>query len=102
MRTLYRSLKRYPSHFGDNVVANTATSPPGPIDGGRVDAFLLFLQNFDLHPVTDSMLALSLEGLNLLMVVGSETKVVNREDFEQRGLLLGEVVEVAQDLGPLH
>lgn len=43
--------------------------------------------------------ALPPEELDLLADVGGEAEVVNGEDFEQRGQLLGEVVEVARDLG---
>ncbi|RWV84804.1 hypothetical protein GW17_00053450 [Ensete ventricosum] len=50
---------------------------------------------FDLHPVsfgvTDSMPVLLLEELYLLVIISSRAEVINREDFGQRGLLLGEI-----------
>ncbi|RWW00889.1 hypothetical protein GW17_00036114, partial [Ensete ventricosum] len=61
---------------------------------------------FDLCPVsfgiTDSMLVLALEELDLLTVIDSEAKVINKEEFRQCGPLLGEVMEVARNLGELH
>ncbi|RRT42607.1 hypothetical protein B296_00033315 [Ensete ventricosum] len=61
---------------------------------------------FDLHPVSfgviDSMPILPLEELDLLIVVSSGVEVINREDFEQCGPLLREVMEVARDLGVLR
>ncbi|RWW53364.1 hypothetical protein BHE74_00040153 [Ensete ventricosum] len=79
-----------------------------PIDSD--DAFFMirdmFLQKFDLHPVsfgvTDSMPILPLEELDLLIVVGSGVEVINREDSGQCGPLLREVMEVARDLGALR
>ncbi|RRT69240.1 hypothetical protein B296_00021272 [Ensete ventricosum] len=56
---------------------------------------------FDLHPVsfgiTDSMPVLLLEELCLLAIISSRAKVVNREDFGQRGPLLEEEELVPAD-----
>ncbi|RRT41661.1 hypothetical protein B296_00051379, partial [Ensete ventricosum] len=45
---------------------------------------------------------LSSEELDLLADMGSEVEVINGEDFEQCGQLLGEVMEEACDLGTPH
>ncbi|RWW57172.1 hypothetical protein BHE74_00036056 [Ensete ventricosum] len=67
-----------------------------------------FIERDDVHvslsPANDPSLTLimPLEGLNLFIVTSRGSEVIIREDFEHHGPLLGEVVEVARDLGVLH
>ncbi|RZS06129.1 hypothetical protein BHM03_00036730 [Ensete ventricosum] len=89
-----------PTPDASTLIMNTLPrSGNNSIDVDDIVKFDLYLVSFG---VTDSMPVLSLEELDLLTIVGSGAEVVNREDFGQCGLLLGEVVKVARDLGVLY
>ncbi|RWV80618.1 hypothetical protein GW17_00058075, partial [Ensete ventricosum] len=89
-----------PTPDASTLIMNTLPrSGNNSIDVDGIVKFDLYLVSFG---VTDSMPVLSLEELDLLTIVDSGAEVVNREDFGQCGLLLGEVVKVARDLGVLY